>query len=180
MSPGCRVAERRGQVQRQKPPKAHDELPQSGTLTPPGQRERLEARRDLRVSLHGVKRLAGRERDHRHAQLVAEELELVQRLSLLATGACQQLIRQRPGQRAVRQAARRQPGEPVPAPASRSLGGYLPQRRRQSAALTIVPLATSQRLFDSSSQREISTTMAYVQMLGILVLDKAIHAKGLR
>ena len=60
-------------MQRKKPSEAHNELPQLGTLSPPRQLERLEARRNLRVSLHGVKRLAASERVHRHAQLVAEE-----------------------------------------------------------------------------------------------------------
>ena len=55
-----------------------------------------------------------------------------------------------------------------------ALGGYLPQRRRKSTPLTIPPLATFQRLLDSSGEREISTTMAFVQMLGTLVRDKAI------
>ena len=55
-----------------------------------------------------------------------------------------------------------------------ALGGYLPQRRRKSAALAIPPLATFQRLLDSSGEREISTTMAFVQMLGTLVRDKTI------
>jgi pyruvate dehydrogenase E1 component len=55
-----------------------------------------------------------------------------------------------------------------------ALGGYLPQRRRKSASLTIPPLATFQRLLDSSGEREISTTMAFVQMLGTLVRDKLI------
>ena len=55
-----------------------------------------------------------------------------------------------------------------------SLGGYLPQRRRTSASLTIPPLSSFQRLLDSSGEREISTTMAFVQMLGTLVRDKNI------
>jgi pyruvate dehydrogenase E1 component len=55
-----------------------------------------------------------------------------------------------------------------------ALGGYLPQRRRKSASLTIPPLSSFQRLLDSSGTREISTTMAFVQMLGTLVRDKAI------
>jgi len=55
-----------------------------------------------------------------------------------------------------------------------ALGGYLPQRRRKSASLAAPPLATFQRLLDSSGEREISTTMAFVQMLGTLVRDKAI------
>ena len=55
-----------------------------------------------------------------------------------------------------------------------ALGGYLPQRRRKSTALTAPPLANFERLLQSSGEREISTTMAFVQMLGTLVRDKAI------
>ena len=55
-----------------------------------------------------------------------------------------------------------------------ALGGYLPLRRRKSASLAIPPVSTFQRLLDSSGEREISTTMAFVQMLGTLVRDKVI------
>src|SRR5205814_8918682 len=55
-----------------------------------------------------------------------------------------------------------------------ALGGYLPQRRRKSTALEIPPLSTFERLLKDSGEREISTTMAFVQMLGTLVRDKAI------
>ena len=55
-----------------------------------------------------------------------------------------------------------------------ALGGYLPQRRRKSASLTTPPRATFQRLLENSGEREISTTMAFVQMLGTLVRDKVI------
>jgi pyruvate dehydrogenase E1 component len=55
-----------------------------------------------------------------------------------------------------------------------ALGGYLPQRRRKSTALTAPPLANFDRLLQSSGEREISATMAFVQMLGTLVRDKAI------
>ena len=55
-----------------------------------------------------------------------------------------------------------------------ALGGYLPQRRRKSTALTPPPLATFDRLLQSSGERQISTTMAFVQMLGTLVRDKTI------
>jgi pyruvate dehydrogenase E1 component len=55
-----------------------------------------------------------------------------------------------------------------------SLGGYLPQRRRKSASLEIPPLVTFERLLKDSGEREISTTMVFVQMLGTLVRDKAI------
>jgi len=55
-----------------------------------------------------------------------------------------------------------------------SLGGSLPQRRRKSDTLEIPPLSTFQRLLEKTGEREISTTMAFVQMLGTLVRDKAI------
>ncbi|MCB1795073.1 MAG: pyruvate dehydrogenase (acetyl-transferring), homodimeric type [Candidatus Competibacteraceae bacterium] len=55
-----------------------------------------------------------------------------------------------------------------------ALGGYLPSRRAKSAALEIPPLTTFDRLLKASGEREISTTMAFVQMLGALVRDKAI------
>jgi pyruvate dehydrogenase E1 component len=55
-----------------------------------------------------------------------------------------------------------------------ALGGSLPQRRRKSAALEIPPLSAFQRLLENTGEREISTTMAFVQMLGTLVRDKAI------
>jgi pyruvate dehydrogenase E1 component len=55
-----------------------------------------------------------------------------------------------------------------------ALGGYLPQRRRRSASLPAPPLANFDRLLQSSGEREISTTMAFVQMLGTLVRDKTI------
>jgi pyruvate dehydrogenase E1 component len=55
-----------------------------------------------------------------------------------------------------------------------ALGGYLPQRRQKSTALPAPPLANFERLLQSSGDREISTTMAFVQMLGTLVRDKTI------
>jgi pyruvate dehydrogenase E1 component len=55
-----------------------------------------------------------------------------------------------------------------------ALGGSLPQRRRKSASLEIPPLSAFQRLLENTGEREISTTMAFVQMLGTLVRDKAI------
>ncbi len=55
-----------------------------------------------------------------------------------------------------------------------ALGGYLPQRRRTSASLQAPPLSSFERLLQSSGDREISTTMAFVQMLGTLLRDKTI------
>ncbi|MGH8770113.1 MAG: pyruvate dehydrogenase (acetyl-transferring), homodimeric type, partial [Burkholderiales bacterium] len=56
----------------------------------------------------------------------------------------------------------------------KALAGSMPQRRRKSAKLSIPPLATFERLLKSSDEREISTTMAFVQFLGTLVRDKNI------
>jgi pyruvate dehydrogenase E1 component len=55
-----------------------------------------------------------------------------------------------------------------------ALGGYLPQRRRKSSTLVPPPLASFERLLRATGDREISTTMAFVQMLGLLVRDKNI------
>ena len=55
-----------------------------------------------------------------------------------------------------------------------ALGGYLPKRRQKSTSLPAPPLANFERLLKSSDEREISTTIAFVQMLGTLVRDKAI------
>src|SRR5438876_1105673 len=55
-----------------------------------------------------------------------------------------------------------------------ALGGYLPQRRQKTGALAAPPLSNFERLLKSSEDREISTTMAFVQMLGTLVRDKAL------
>jgi pyruvate dehydrogenase E1 component len=55
-----------------------------------------------------------------------------------------------------------------------ALGGYLPARRRKSTALEAPPLTTFERLLKGSDEREISTTMAFVQMLGTLVRDKTL------
>jgi pyruvate dehydrogenase E1 component len=54
------------------------------------------------------------------------------------------------------------------------LGGSLPQRRLKSQSLEIPPLSAFQRLLENTGEREISTTMAFVQMLGSLVRDKEI------
>jgi pyruvate dehydrogenase E1 component len=54
------------------------------------------------------------------------------------------------------------------------LGGYLPQRRRKVEPQPVPPLSAFERLTKSSEDREISTTMAFVQMLQILVRDKAL------
>jgi len=58
-----------------------------------------------------------------------------------------------------------------------ALGGYLPQRRRQAAEppLAVPPLSTFEALLKASGEgREISTTMAFVRILNLLIKDKAI------
>jgi len=54
------------------------------------------------------------------------------------------------------------------------LGGYLPSRRMKSEALTVPPLSTFERFLKSTEDREISTTMAFVQILQTLIRDKNI------
>lgn len=55
-----------------------------------------------------------------------------------------------------------------------ALGGSLPARRVTAPALEVPPLAAFQPLLESSGDREISTTMAFVRLLGILLKDKNI------
>jgi pyruvate dehydrogenase E1 component len=55
-----------------------------------------------------------------------------------------------------------------------TLGGFLPQRRHEAAMLPVPPLEAFAPLLESSGEREISTTMALVRILGILVKDKGI------
>ena len=52
------------------------------------------------------------------------------------------------------------------------LGGSLPARVVRPETLEIPPLATFQRLLDGTGEREISTTMAFVQLLQTLIRDK--------
>ena len=58
----------------------------------------------------------------------------------------------------------------------RALGGYLPQRRRRSPTLAVPGLEAFAPLLESTGEREISTTMALVRILSILLKDKAIGA----
>jgi len=55
-----------------------------------------------------------------------------------------------------------------------ALGGYLPARRRKTDPLVVPELAAFERLLKSSEDREISTTMAFVQILHTLVRDRNI------
>ena len=52
------------------------------------------------------------------------------------------------------------------------LGGYLPARRGKAAALVTPELAAFERFLKSTEDREISTTMAFVQILQLLLRDK--------
>ena len=55
-----------------------------------------------------------------------------------------------------------------------ALGGYLPARRRSAAPLTIPDLQVFSPLLEGTGDREISTTMAFVRILTILLKDKTI------
>ncbi|HEY1459413.1 MAG TPA: pyruvate dehydrogenase (acetyl-transferring), homodimeric type [Casimicrobiaceae bacterium] len=55
-----------------------------------------------------------------------------------------------------------------------ALGGYLPARRRKSQALPTPPLSAFDRFLKSTEDREISTTMAFVQILQTLIRDKTL------
>jgi pyruvate dehydrogenase E1 component len=55
-----------------------------------------------------------------------------------------------------------------------NLGGYLPTRRTRADPLTIPPLSAFERFLKSTDDREISTTMALVQIMQVLVRDKNI------
>ena len=56
----------------------------------------------------------------------------------------------------------------------RALGGFLPQRRRKSAALPVPPIETFKAQIDGTGEREASTTMAFVRILTALLRDKQI------
>ncbi|HET9390613.1 MAG TPA: pyruvate dehydrogenase (acetyl-transferring), homodimeric type [Steroidobacteraceae bacterium] len=54
------------------------------------------------------------------------------------------------------------------------LGGYLPMRRKEAPPLLVPPLETFGPLLEGTGDREISTTMAFVRMLTMLLKDKNI------
>ncbi|HET6440694.1 MAG TPA: pyruvate dehydrogenase (acetyl-transferring), homodimeric type [Anaeromyxobacter sp.] len=56
----------------------------------------------------------------------------------------------------------------------RELGGDRPRRRRRSQSLTVPPISAFDRLLRSTEDREISTTMALVQILQVLMRDRTI------
>ncbi|TKS54967.1 pyruvate dehydrogenase (acetyl-transferring), homodimeric type [Luteimonas yindakuii] len=60
----------------------------------------------------------------------------------------------------------------------KALGGYIPQRRRKARqALTAPKLEVFDRLLKSTGERSISTTMAFVQALGIILRDKEVSPR---
>ncbi len=58
-----------------------------------------------------------------------------------------------------------------------ALGGFLLSRRKSAEALEIPPLDAFSRQLESTGEREISTTMAFVRVLSTLVKDKTIGSK---
>src|SRR5215469_1821545 len=55
-----------------------------------------------------------------------------------------------------------------------ALGGYLPIRRHSAAPLTVPPLQAFSSVLEGTGEREISTTMAFVRILTVLLKDKNI------
>ena len=55
-----------------------------------------------------------------------------------------------------------------------ALGGYLPHRREKGELLEIPPLSIFERMLATTGEREISTTMAFVQILQALIRDKKV------
>ncbi len=55
-----------------------------------------------------------------------------------------------------------------------AFGGYLPARRKEAPPLAIPPLEAFQPVLEGTGEREISTTMAFVRLLTILLKDKNI------
>ncbi|MGA0127985.1 MAG: pyruvate dehydrogenase (acetyl-transferring), homodimeric type [Burkholderiales bacterium] len=55
-----------------------------------------------------------------------------------------------------------------------ALGGYLPSRRQKGDALEIPQVSAFNAILEGSGEREISTTMAFVRILGTLVKDRNI------
>jgi pyruvate dehydrogenase E1 component len=56
----------------------------------------------------------------------------------------------------------------------KALGGYLPQRSPSTMRLAVPELAAFQAILEGTGEREISTTMAFVRILGVLLKDKNI------
>jgi pyruvate dehydrogenase E1 component len=59
----------------------------------------------------------------------------------------------------------------------KALGGYLPQRRSKGDPLKVPALEAFASLIEASGDREYSTTMALVRLLGVLLKDKEIGSR---
>jgi pyruvate dehydrogenase E1 component len=59
----------------------------------------------------------------------------------------------------------------------KALGGYLPQRRPKADSLNVPPLEAFTSLLGASGEREFSTTMALVRLLGVLLKDKEVGSR---
>ena len=59
----------------------------------------------------------------------------------------------------------------------KALGGYLPQRRSKADSLVVPALEAFASLLEASGDREYSTTMALVRLLGVLLKDKGIGSR---
>lgn len=58
-----------------------------------------------------------------------------------------------------------------------ALNGYLPQRKVSEEVLTIPPLSAFAPLMEATGERHISTTMAFVRILNILLKDKNLNSR---
>ncbi|HTV79401.1 MAG TPA: pyruvate dehydrogenase (acetyl-transferring), homodimeric type [Steroidobacteraceae bacterium] len=56
----------------------------------------------------------------------------------------------------------------------KALGGYLPERKITAPALEVPPLSAFDAMLEGTGEREISTTMAFVRILTVLLKDKNI------
>ncbi|MET0226917.1 MAG: pyruvate dehydrogenase (acetyl-transferring), homodimeric type [Dokdonella sp.] len=56
----------------------------------------------------------------------------------------------------------------------KALGGFLPQRRSKSASIVVPELAAFEQITKGSGEREISTTMAFVRGINLLLRDKQV------
>jgi pyruvate dehydrogenase E1 component len=56
----------------------------------------------------------------------------------------------------------------------KALGGPLPERRFEKKSLPVPPLEELKPLLEASGERDLSTTMAFVRLLGLLLRNKAL------
>jgi len=56
----------------------------------------------------------------------------------------------------------------------KALGGFLPQRRTKSSSIAVPDLGAFEQITKGSGEREISTTMAFVRGMNLLLRDKAL------